>query len=582
MNPLNHPSVRSRSTSGSSRRPSSAAPAAGTAAVRPTVTLHVPSSSATGQNAGNGDVKADNGGKDKSSTSTSDAMQHSPTPNPNGGERKTFGFTFTPSGKAGAGTSESRRSSVSERSGVGGADVDVGEAGEELEAEAEAEAAAAAVMEHYMSSAMPIKNKRKLRKNNREKQRRSELNDKFDELSDALRLNTGSGKVEKLTVLSEALSQLQALRKENFELRGEKAELKAELMRLSTAIATHSQHGSSGDGGAVTGSALMGKLIPTLTTLSPRSGAGAFQFAPTAATIPAQPFFAPSPYTAAHATATAAPATATPATAYPVTAAALPANAFTHSHLPTTHGSLTSPAHAAAIGGSQAFNMFNSFAPPVPVSVPAHHPSHAHHARRSSAFGSAGSAFGFPNPTAQPVLPAQPPLTAIPLKMEGSNAPAMATAATNATNAPGSNVHMRQSSFDFRATSASTPTHTSGATFFPSTQPLIGGGPVGHMRTHSNSFIFSTSTAPNSASRRSSGLGSNQGSARNSFNFGTPPVPSGLQLQDGAGPMSMLENIGEAPNQSQTSSGGVGVGGGGNGELFLNAMDDEASPFTFQ
>ena len=109
----------------------------------------------------------------------------------------------------------------------------------------------------YTSGAMPLKTKRKMRKNNREKQRRSELNDKFDELSELLRLGAGSStnKVEKHSILTEAVIVIQALRKENYDGRQEKAELRTEIQRLTqmlaqyaTAAATHSHsHSLSGD-----------------------------------------------------------------------------------------------------------------------------------------------------------------------------------------------------------------------------------------------------------------------------------------------------------------------------------------------
>ncbi len=61
---------------------------------------------------------------------------------------------------------------------------------------------------------------RKLRKNNREKQRRSELNDKFERLCDMLHLGQKKSKTaEKFTILSEAIALISSLRSENAELR---------------------------------------------------------------------------------------------------------------------------------------------------------------------------------------------------------------------------------------------------------------------------------------------------------------------------------------------------------------------------
>ena len=71
-----------------------------------------------------------------------------------------------------------------------------------------------------------LKIKRKIRKNTREKQRRSELNDKFDSLQELLQLGGGQTKVEKYSVLSEAIQVIEMLRKENEELRNERKELR--------------------------------------------------------------------------------------------------------------------------------------------------------------------------------------------------------------------------------------------------------------------------------------------------------------------------------------------------------------------
>ena len=123
------------------------------------------------------------------------------------------------------------------------------------------------------SSGVPIKTKRKLRKNNRERQRRSELNDKFDELSDLLRLGStsaiGGGKVEKFSVLSEAVTTINTLRKEAFELRSEKAELRAEIMKLSTAL---TQHAHAALTPSMNAAAMMSGSGASVAALSPKTG----------------------------------------------------------------------------------------------------------------------------------------------------------------------------------------------------------------------------------------------------------------------------------------------------------------------
>lgn len=65
------------------------------------------------------------------------------------------------------------------------------------------------------------KHRRKLRKNEREKQRRSELNSKFDRLSGLLGRNS---KAEKFTILQEAIRLIGSLRQENAELKQEKTD----------------------------------------------------------------------------------------------------------------------------------------------------------------------------------------------------------------------------------------------------------------------------------------------------------------------------------------------------------------------
>lgn len=82
-----------------------------------------------------------------------------------------------------------------------------------------------------------LKLRRKVRKNTREKQRRQELNDKFDEL--AVMLNLGrKTKIEKYTVLTEAITTLIQLRQENEEIRKEKSELRAELAKLTNCLSS--------------------------------------------------------------------------------------------------------------------------------------------------------------------------------------------------------------------------------------------------------------------------------------------------------------------------------------------------------
>ena len=81
-----------------------------------------------------------------------------------------------------------------------------------------------------------LKIKRKIRKNTREKQRRSELNDKFDSLQELLQLGGGQTKVEKYSVLSEAIQVIEMLRKENEELRSERKELRVELRKITSVL----------------------------------------------------------------------------------------------------------------------------------------------------------------------------------------------------------------------------------------------------------------------------------------------------------------------------------------------------------
>jgi hypothetical protein len=80
-----------------------------------------------------------------------------------------------------------------------------------------------------------LKAKRKLRKNNREKQRRSEINDKFEELANVLNVKQ-KNKTEKHTILAEAISLIHSLQTENHELKMEKQELRVELSRLTNSL----------------------------------------------------------------------------------------------------------------------------------------------------------------------------------------------------------------------------------------------------------------------------------------------------------------------------------------------------------
>src|SRR4051812_12612650 len=80
-----------------------------------------------------------------------------------------------------------------------------------------------------------LKVRRKLRKNTREKQRRQELNDKFDRLCVMLSLGRKT-KTEKFTILSEAINVITALRQENEELKQEKNELRNELGKLTQCL----------------------------------------------------------------------------------------------------------------------------------------------------------------------------------------------------------------------------------------------------------------------------------------------------------------------------------------------------------
>jgi len=82
------------------------------------------------------------------------------------------------------------------------------------------------------AAACGVKLKRRIRKNTREKQRRLELNDKFDALNDLLP-TSGKSKTEKYHILTEAIKLIGDLQQENEDLRQEKLGLVNELNNLS-------------------------------------------------------------------------------------------------------------------------------------------------------------------------------------------------------------------------------------------------------------------------------------------------------------------------------------------------------------
>ena len=121
------------------------------------------------------------------------------------------------------------------------------------------------------SSAPPshLKIKRKIRKNTREKQRRSELNDKFDALQELLQLGGGQTKVEKFSVLHEAITVIEVLRKENEYLKGEKVELRGELKKLTDMLKGFFPHAPE------MAKEFTGKFFPKLSALSPQGSLAA-------------------------------------------------------------------------------------------------------------------------------------------------------------------------------------------------------------------------------------------------------------------------------------------------------------------
>jgi hypothetical protein len=85
-----------------------------------------------------------------------------------------------------------------------------------------------------------IKVRRQLRKNDREKQRRTELNDKFDVLQELLQLRqTDKAKIEKTTILIEGISLILKQRKENMELKSDLLQHQSDYNQFIQYIQTH-------------------------------------------------------------------------------------------------------------------------------------------------------------------------------------------------------------------------------------------------------------------------------------------------------------------------------------------------------
>lgn len=80
-----------------------------------------------------------------------------------------------------------------------------------------------------------VKQRRKLRKMNREKQKRSYLNDKFDELCNVLSLGRNT-RVEKLTILTETIRHLEDLTKEHYELTQSTHTLRSKIHAKKTGV----------------------------------------------------------------------------------------------------------------------------------------------------------------------------------------------------------------------------------------------------------------------------------------------------------------------------------------------------------
>lgn len=79
---------------------------------------------------------------------------------------------------------------------------------------------------------------RRDRKNRREKQRRMEVNVKFEELTNLLGLPART-KANKVAVLSHAIKRIQALEQSNSELAAEKASLHSEVTNLTSLVRSH-------------------------------------------------------------------------------------------------------------------------------------------------------------------------------------------------------------------------------------------------------------------------------------------------------------------------------------------------------
>lgn len=95
--------------------------------------------------------------------------------------------------------------------------------------------------------------KRKIRKNNREKRRRLELNDKFEVLTDMLNMSCAKGEsrrhcmtqpgsmlrsylAEKFVILSEAISLIQSLRMENNSMQHDTIKLREQLQDMTVLL----------------------------------------------------------------------------------------------------------------------------------------------------------------------------------------------------------------------------------------------------------------------------------------------------------------------------------------------------------
>lgn len=86
-----------------------------------------------------------------------------------------------------------------------------------------------------------VKLRRKLRKMNREKQKRSYLNDKFDELCTVLSLGRNT-RVEKLTILTETIRCLEELTKEHYELTQSTHYLRSQIHAHQTGVPCEPQN----------------------------------------------------------------------------------------------------------------------------------------------------------------------------------------------------------------------------------------------------------------------------------------------------------------------------------------------------